>query len=88
MPDFKDFNQQQVKSDEVQNQNRIETINSDLEVNRKNQTAYEKLVDESKTSLDSYYDKNNIFIRVIRLALVVFIMVGFAYYFLLWLSQQ
>lgn len=88
MPDFKDFNQQQVKSDELQNQNKIETINSDLEVNRKNQTAYEKLVDESKTSLDSYYDKNNIFIRVLRLALVVFIMVGFAYYFLLWLSQQ
>lgn len=88
MPDFKDVNQQQVKSDEVPNQNKIETLNSDLEVNQKNQTVYENLVDQSKTSLDSYYDKNNILLRVIRLVLVVFILVGFAYYFLLWLSQQ
>lgn len=87
MADFRDFNQQQTVSEEVHNQNRIENANSDLEINQKNQQAYEKLVKESKTNLDSYYDKNNVFMRLVRLALLVFIIVGVAYYFLLWLSR-
>lgn len=87
MADFKDLNQQQVVSEEAHNQNKIENANSDLEINQKNQRAYEKLVDESKTNLDSYYDKNNVFMRLVRLCLFAFIAVGFAYYFLLWLSR-
>ncbi len=88
MPDFKDVNQQQAQSDGAYNQNVISSANSDLEVNQKNQYAYEKLVDESKTKLDSYYDKNNIVVKFVKLALAIFIIVGFVYYLLLWLSMK
>ncbi len=86
MPDFKDLNQQQVQSDGAFNQNVISSANSDLEVNQKNQEAYDQLVDKSKTNLDSYYDKNNIFVKLVKLILAIFIIGGFAYYFLMWLS--
>ena len=86
MPDFKDLNQQQVETNKVFNQNEITSANSDLEINQKNQFAYEKLVDENKTNLDSYYDKNNIVVKLVKLALLIFIIVGFVYYFLMWLS--
>lgn len=85
MAHFNDLNQTEVKKNEGQ-ENEI-FANSDLEVNRKNQDEYKQLMEDSKTSLDSYYDKNNIFVRLIQLGLLVFIIVGFAYYFLIWLAQ-
>lgn len=86
MPDFKDINQQQAQSEGAYNQNVISNANSDLEINQQNQQAYESLVDKSKTNLDSYYDKNNIVVKLVKLALAIFIIVGFVYYFLMWLS--
>ena len=57
----------------------------ELEINRKNREAYEKLMEDSKTNLDSYYDKNNIYVKLILLLLFVFIICGLVYYILLYL---
>lgn len=48
----------------------------ELEFNKKNRQDYEKLMDESSTQLDGYWDKNNIFVRLLLLILFVIIVVG------------
>ncbi len=49
---------------------------NELEVNKKNREAYEKLMDESSTKLDGYFDKNNSFVKLLLLVLLVIIIVG------------
>ena len=60
----------------------------ELEVNKKNRVAYESLMEESKTKLDSYYDKNNIFVKLILFLLLIFIVCGLIYYVLLYLGAR
>ncbi len=48
----------------------------ELEFNRKNREDYEKLMNESTTQLDGYYDKNNVFVKLLQLVLLVIIAVG------------
>lgn len=50
--------------------------NAELEVNRKNREDYEKLMEESSTSLDDYWDKNNLFVRLLLIGLLIVIAVG------------
>ena len=38
-------------------------VTEEVDVNKKNREDYEKIIEESKTNLDSYYDKNNIFVK-------------------------
>lgn len=49
---------------------------NELEFNRKNREDYEQLMDESSTKLDGYWDKNNIFVRLLLFVLFVIIVVG------------
>lgn len=48
----------------------------ELEFNKKNRENYEQLMDESSTQLDGYYDKSNVFVKVLSLILLVIIVVG------------
>lgn len=48
----------------------------ELEFNKKNREDYENLMDKSSTQLDGYYDKSNVFIKVILLVLFAIIVVG------------
>ena len=48
----------------------------ELAFNKKNRKDYEKLMDESSTQLDGYWDKNNIFVRLLLLILFAIIVVG------------
>ena len=54
----------------------INNNNDELEVNRKNREDYEKLMEESSTNLDGYWDSNNIFVRIFLLILLAVIVVG------------
>ncbi len=63
------------------------TTSTELEVNRKNREAYENLMENSKTSYDSYYDKNNIFTKIVLFSLLLIIIGGFVYYLLMYLSR-
>mgnify|MGYP007056175542 CR=1 FL=1 len=48
----------------------------ELEFNRRNREDYEKLMDESSTQLDGYWDKNNWFVKILLFGLLVVIVVG------------
>ncbi len=48
----------------------------ELEFNRKNRENYEQLMEESSTKLDGYWDKNNLFVKLLLLGLLVIIVVG------------
>ena len=50
--------------------------NQELEINKKNREDYEKLMKDSSTNLDGYYDKNNIFVKILLLVLAVIIGIG------------
>lgn len=49
---------------------------NELEVNKKNREDYEKLMKESSTNLDGFWDSNNIFVKLILLVLFIVIAVG------------
>ena len=57
--------------------------NANLDVNKKNSEYYDKLMTESGTNKDSYYDKNNPFVKILLIVLLVIIVVGSAIVFLL-----
>ena len=48
----------------------------ELEINRQHREDYEKLMEESSTKLDGYWDKNNLFVRLLLLGLLVVIVLG------------
>lgn len=52
----------------------------ELEVNKKNREDYEKLMQDSSTNLDGYWDSNNVFVRIILLVLAAIIVFGVIYY--------
>ena len=49
---------------------------NELEINRQNREEYEKLMEESSTQLDGYWDKNNWFVKVLLFVLLGIIIVG------------
>lgn len=61
--------------------------NNELEINKKNREQYEELMKNSETKYDSYYDKNNVFVKLVLFLLLVFIIIGVTYYVLLYLSK-
>ncbi len=67
--------------------NQMVNNNQELEINRKNRVEYEELMKDSETKLDMYYDKNNVFVKLLLLGLFVFIVLGVAYYVLMYLAK-
>ncbi len=51
----------------------------ELEVNKKNREDYEKLMKDSSTNLDGFWDSNNIFVKIFLLMLLVIIIAGSIY---------
>ena len=54
--------------------------NEELEFNKKNREDYEKLMEESSTNKDSYWDINNPIVKAILLFIGLVIVVGSIYY--------
>ena len=48
----------------------------ELEFNRRNREDYEQLLDESSTQWDGYWDKNNIFVKLLLWGLLLVIVIG------------
>lgn len=61
--------------------------NKELEFNKNKREDYEELMKNSSTQLDGYWDKNNLFVRLFLLALLVFIVLGVVYYVMAFLAQ-
>lgn len=51
-------------------------VGNELDINRQNREDYENLMKESSTNLDGYWDKNNIFVKLLLLVLGVIIIAG------------
>lgn len=64
------------------------TTSSELQVNKKNKEEYDQLIEKSKTNLDGYYDKNNIFVKLLLFLLLLFIIGGFIYYMILFSNYR
>ena len=54
----------------------------ELEFNKANREASEKLMEEASTNKDGYWDSNNLFVRVLLIGLGLVIVVGATYYIL------
>ncbi len=48
----------------------------ELDFNREHREEYEQLMEESSTNLDGYWDKDNWFVKILLLGLLVVIVVG------------
>ena len=60
----------------------------ELEFNKKNREGYEQLMKDSSTNLDGYWDRKNIFVRILLLILLVIIVIGSIYYISLYLNTH
>lgn len=62
--------------------------NKELEVNKKNRENYEKLMNDSSTNLDGYWDKDNIFVKLLLFVLALIIVLGVGYYVMLYFNTK
>lgn len=60
----------------------------ELEVNKKNREDYENLMKNSSTQLDNYWDRNNIFVKLLLLILGIIIVIGVIYYVMTYLGTN
>ena len=59
----------------------------ELDINKQHREDYEKLMEDSSTKLDGYWDKNNPFVKILLLILGVIIILGVIYYALPYLGK-
>lgn len=62
--------------------------NEELDINRQNRENYENLMKDSATNLDGYWDKNNAFVKLFLIVLALAILVGVAYYIMMYLNSK
>lgn len=60
----------------------------ELEINKQHREDYEKLMQESSTKLDGYWDKNNPFVKIVLFLLGTLIVAGVGYYIYLFLNSR
>ena len=61
---------------------------TELDVNRKNRENYEKLMEASSTKTDDYWDRDNIFIKIVLGILGIIIVIGVIYYVTTYLGSR
>ena len=60
--------------------------NNELDVNKQKREEYENLMKDSSTQTEGYWDKNNLFVRLVLLILGIVIVLGVVYYALAYFS--
>ena len=83
-----DENDEQTSEDKNTN-NQIENdsdyhVSNGLDVNSKNSSEFQQLMENASTNYDSYWDKNNPLVKAIMIILLLIIVVGAAYYIISW----
>ena len=53
-----------------------DVISEELEVNKKNREESESLMSKAGTNLDGYWDKDNLFVKLLLFGLALFIIIG------------
>ena len=64
-----------------------EEIEEELNFNKNKREDYEKLMQESSTNKDGYWDSNSPFLRIFLLVLGVIIVVGSLYYIITFMNK-
>ena len=64
-----------------------ENIQDETEINKQHREDYEKLIEESSTNLDGFWDRNNPFVILLLLVLGVIIICGVIYYGLSFITK-
>ena len=59
---------------------------NELEVNKQTREEFEQLMKDSSTKTEDYWDKNNLFVRLLLLVLGIIIVLGVIYYALAFFS--
>jgi hypothetical protein len=78
----KDFNDGSTNAQNVQGDGQ------ELDFNKKNRENYEKLMSDSSTQLDGYWDSKNPFVKVFLLGLLAFIVLGVIYYVMTFIGTR
>lgn len=60
----------------------------ELEFNKKNREDYEKLMEESSSKKDMYWDKNNPFVKILLGIVGLIILAGATYYIVTYLLNR
>ena len=68
--------------------NDSDTSKSELDFNKTNREDYEKLMKESSTNRDGYWDSNNPFVKIFLLGLGVVIILGALYYIMSFMATR
>lgn len=61
---------------------------NELETNKKNLEEFDKVMTNASKKYDSYLDRNNVFVKIILYALLLFILIGCLYYGILWFGNN
>ena len=69
-------------------ENKNQATKDELEFNKKNREDFETLMKDSSTNLDDYYDKKNPVVQIFLFVIGIFILIGIAYYVLLYLANK
>ena len=69
-------------------ENKNPTTQEELEFNKKNREDFESLMKDSSTNLDDYYDKKNPVVQIFLFVIGLFILIGIAYYVLVYLANK
>ena len=59
----------------------------ELDINKENRENYEKLMEESSTNKDMYWDKNNPAVRIVLLVIGTIIILGSAYFIIKYINR-
>ena len=79
---FFDKSGKNLRDEEIQTENlNLNEDDNGSDVNKQNADYYRRLMKESQTNKDDYYDKNNPIVKIILLLLLAFIVLGSIYIF-------
>ena len=59
----------------------------EVDINKKNKEDFEKLMEESSTNKDAYWDSNNPIVKIVLLLIGVIIIIGVAYVIIKYMGQ-
>lgn len=83
-----DDNWNETYSEETFTDDELNSAMMDNVVNRKNKEEFQNIMDNASRNLDGYWDKNNIFIKLITYIIWTFAILGVLYYLVLWFSNK
>lgn len=69
-------------------ENNIYDINKTDTVSEKNKSEYQSVMTNAAVKKDEYFDINNKFVKITLLVLGIIIVVGVAYYLMLWFTNK